>query len=106
MEFVLILPIFLFILFACIDFGKIFYTENNLESRMDDTISMYQNEKNKEEIIKSLELQKEDISLSIEKKGKYTTFALEKETTIITPGLNLLLGNPYKAKITRVISNE
>ena len=106
MEFVLILPIFLFILFACIDFGKIFYTENNLESRMDDAISMFQKEKNKEEIIKLLELQKENIFLSIEKKEKYTTFALEKETSIITPGLNLLLGSPYKAKATRVIYNE
>ena len=40
-EFVLILPVFLFILFAIIDFGMIFSTKSNLESDSTDIVSLY-----------------------------------------------------------------
>lgn len=53
-EFAILLPIFVFILFACIDFGKIFYIKNNLESRMDDIITAYQETKDIEELQKNL----------------------------------------------------
>ena len=105
-EFVMILPIFVFMLFATIDFGKIFYMKNNLESRMDDVIALYQKEKTLEEIKEDLNFAKEYISLEINSEEDYLEFTLEKETSILTPGLNLLLGKEYKANTKRVIYNE
>lgn len=105
-EFVIILPIFVFMLFATIDFGKIFYIKNNLESRMEDVITFYQKEKTIEEIENNLDLKKEYITLDIKQEKEYLEFTLEKETSIITPGLNLLLGKNYKASTKRVIYNE
>lgn len=105
-EFAIILPIFVFILFACIDLGKIFYLKNNLESRMDDIITIYQEETNIEKIKNDLELSKEKINLTLTPENNYVEFILEKETDLITPGLNLLLGNPYHASAKRVIYRE
>ncbi len=105
-EFAIILPIFVFILFACIDFGKIFYLKTNLESRMDDIITAYKEKRKIEEITHDFELEKEKINLTITPDTSYIEFKLQKETTLITPGLNLLLKNPYQAEAKRVIYNE
>ena len=43
-EFVVILPIFIFFLFAMIDFGKMIFIKNQLESEMDEVIEEYKNE--------------------------------------------------------------
>ncbi len=105
-EFVILLPIFIFMLFAIIDFGKILYTKNNLESKMDDVITLYESKKNVEEITEDLNLTKEKISLGKETDNAYTYFILNKEVEILTPGLNLILKNPYQASVKRVIYNE
>lgn len=105
-EFAIILPIFVFMLFASIDLGKIFYIKNNLESRLEDVVTAYQNEKQIEKIKEELKLSKEKINLSIQNEGDYSEFYLKKETDLITPGLNILLGNPYLIEAKRVIYNE
>ena len=105
-EFAIILPVFVFMLFACIDLGKIFYIKNNLESRMEDVITAYQSEIQIEKIKEDLHLSKEQIELTIQKETDYLEFYLKKETDLITPGLNILLGNPYQAEARRVIYYE
>ncbi len=105
-EFVIILPIFIFMIFAVIDLGKILYIENNLESKMDDVITIYENNKNQESIKEKLKLDKEKIDLEITTEQEYLNILLEKKIEIITPGLNLILGSPYKAQVKRVIYNE
>lgn len=105
-EFVILLPIFIFMLFTCIDFGKILYTKNNLESKMDDVITVYDDNGNVEDVKKSLNLTKEKIDLEIKSENNYLTFSLQKKIDLITPGLNLLLGNPHEAIVKRVIYNE
>lgn len=106
-EFVIILPIFIFMIFLVIDFGKIFYIKNNLESKMEDVITFYQAQKNSTEIIKKLKLEEDSIHLEIvEENNEFLQFKLEKKIEIITPGLNLILGNPYQATVERVIYNE
>lgn len=102
-EFVILLPIFIFMIFAVIDIGKILYLKNNLESRMDDIITSYKNNKTFEEIQEQLE--KEHIKLEITKE-EYQEIKLTKETDIITPGLNVILGNPHLTEVKRVIYNE
>ncbi len=103
-EFVIILPIFIFMLFACIDFGKILYTQNNLESKMDDIITVYEKEKNVESMQEKLAGEK--IELEKKEEEEYQNFIMTKKIDIITPGLNLILGSPYEAKVKRVIYNE
>lgn len=105
-EFVIVLPIFIFMLFACIDFGKILYTQNNLESKMDDVITIYAEETKSSAIEETLKLTKEETILDIQEEEKYLYFSLKKEVQIITPGLNLILKNPYIATVKRVIYNE
>lgn len=105
-EFVIILPIFIFMIFSVIDFGKILYFENNLESKMDDIITIYEKEKDISKIEELLNLDKAKEKLSLKEENEYLKFSLEKDVIIITPGLNIFLKNPYKINIERVIYHE
>ena len=99
-EFVLILPVFLFILFSIIDFGIIFNAKNNLENDSVDIISLYNNGTSIEEI---KELYK-DNEIKISREKNYYIFNIGTSVNIITPGLNKILGDPYKIKVERVVT--
>lgn len=106
-EFVIILPIFIFMIFVVIDIGKILTAKTMLESELDDVILEYQNVKNAEDTLKNLELNNQNITLKVSLKDqKYTEYTLEKQMDIITPGLNIILGNPAIIKAKRVVNNE
>ena len=100
-EFVLILPIFIMILFAIVDFGMILNKKNELENTSVDIINLLNNNNHLEEIQK--EYPKVDIKLT--NKEKYTIVEISAKVNIITPGLNRVLGNPYIVKVERKISN-
>lgn len=100
-EFVLILPIFIMILFSIVDFGMIFNKKNELENISIDIINLLNNNKI-EEIQK--EYPKVDIKLTNEE--KYTIVEISTKVNIITPGLNRVLGNPYIVKVERKIPND
>lgn len=103
-EFVLILPIFIMILFSIVDFGMIFNKKNELENISIDIINLLNNNNNNNKIE---EIQKEypkvDIKLTDEE--KYTIVEISTKVNIITPGLNRVLGNPYIVKVERKIPN-
>lgn len=106
-EFVIILPIFIFMLFAVIDLGKILYFQNNLESKMEEVITFYETEKNTDIIEEKLNLENDYISLEVNKKDtRFIEFQLKRKTDIITPGLNLIFGNMYDVTVKRVIYDE
>lgn len=105
-EFVIILPIFIFMILAVIDLGKILYFKNNLESKMDDVVTTYETLKSEEEIAKRLQLGEDSISLEIKNDNEYIELKLTRSLDIITPGLNLIFGNPYLATTKRVIYYE
>lgn len=46
LEFIIILPILIMILFIIIDFGNIMYEKNKLENISDDILELYEREKN------------------------------------------------------------
>ena len=72
---------------------------------MSDVIDLYRNQKSYEEILSDLELQNSDIELQILNTDNETlTFYLSRNVEIITPGLNLILSNPYPVEVKRVIS--
>ena len=100
-EFVLILPIFIMILFAIVDFGMIFNKKNELENISIDIINLLNNNNKIEEIQK--EYPKVDIKLTNEE--KYTIVEISTKVKMITPGLNRVLGNPNIVKVERKIPN-
>ena len=100
-EFVLILPIFILMLFAIVDFGMILSKKNELENISVDITAMIKNNNKIEEIQK--EYPKVDIKLTNEE--KYTIVEISTKVNIITPGLNRVLGNPYIVKVERKIPN-
>lgn len=101
-EFVLILPVFIFLLFAIYDFGMIFNRKNNLESNSIDIIDLYKTGKSVDEV---RELYNK-LSINIEVDDKYNKVIVEDKVKLITPGFNRIFGNPYKIKVVRYIANE
>lgn len=104
-EFVIILPIFIFMLLAIIDIGKMIYLQNNLESQLSRVVELYKNEKTYQEIEQELSLNDENIILEIKNEDNdKVTFYLKKEMAIVTPGLGLIFENPYMITVKRVMS--
>ena len=101
-EFVLILPVFVFILFIIIDFGMIINSKNSLENKSVDIIEMVKNN----ESIDDIKMLYSDIDIEVKEDNKYLRVTLTEDVKLITPGLNRILSNPYMVKIERVIYNE
>lgn len=100
-EFVLIMPIFIFILFIIVDFGTIFNNKSNLSSISDDIIEMY---KNGDDIEKIRSVYK-DVKIDCGSyNDKYVKISIEKDVNLITPGMNRILDDPFVIKIERVIN--
>lgn len=98
-EFVLILPIFIMILFVVVDFGMILNKKNELENVSVDVVNMLKNNITLEEIKSSYS----DIDIDVSKKDKYLNVVISEDVNILTPGLNRVLGDSYKVKIERNI---
>ena len=106
-EFVIILPIFTFMLLAVIDIGKILFFRNELESQLSEVIFLYNEKKSYNDIVKEMELDDENITLEIKNEdNEKVTFFLKHDLEIITPGLNLILTNPYEISVQRKIGYE
>lgn len=101
-EFVLILPVFILILFAIVDFGTILSKKNELENDSIDIVLLINNGTNIDEIKSKYS----DLDIDLKDADKYTEIKITKSINIITPGLNLILGNPYKIIVERVIPND
>ncbi len=100
-EFVLILPIFLMILFVIVDFGTIFSSKSKLENDSASIVDMYKNGDSLEEIRDNYK----DIDIAVSKyKDKYIKFVITSDVKLITPGLNRVLDNPFEIKIERIIN--
>ena len=101
-EFVLILPVFILILFAIVDFGTILSKKNELENDSIDIVLLINNGSNIDEIKNKYS----DLDIELKDVDKYTEIKISKNINIITPGLNLILGDPYKIIVERVIPND
>lgn len=101
-EFVLILPVFIFILFAVYDIGMIFSKKNSLENDSSDIIELYNNGKE----IYEIEDMYKNLNISITEEDEYKKIVIEDKVKLITPGFNLIFGNPYKINVERYIVNE
>ena len=98
-EFVLLLPVILFIMFGIIDFGIIFNEKNTLENNSLDIINLYNNGETIEEIKKLYK----DKEITIKETENYYTITIIKKVKLITPGLGRIFGSPYNIKTERVV---
>ncbi|MCI8394024.1 MAG: pilus assembly protein [Bacilli bacterium] len=106
-EFVIILPIFIFMLLAIIDVGKMIYVKNRLESEMDTVVELFHGKKTFDEINKEVQQNSSKTKLEIKNENnKFVTFYLKEEIPIITPFLNLIFRPPYEVKAERSIYYE
>ena len=101
-EFVLILPIFLFLILAVYDFGMIFNSKTSLENESSDIITLYKNGKTLDEI----KLMYPDNQVTITNDSDYYQIKVEKSVNLITPGFNRIFGDPYLINVERYIPYE
>lgn len=103
-EFVLILPVFILLVFAFIDIGKIILCKNSLESTINDVTLLVKNNTDSKDIIKYLN---EDSNYDIKYEiinSNYTKIILKTKIDLITPGFNKIFDE--NIKIERSIINE
>lgn len=103
-EFVLILPVFILLVFAFIDAGKVILCQNHLENSMNDVVLMVKDKKEVSEIetfLKNDDTYKIDVSISV---SEYTKIVLETKIDLITPGINRIFNE--NVKIERSIIHE
>ncbi len=97
-EFVLVLPVIVLLIFGMIEIGNLIYQKYNLETYIDPAIELYKNE---EEMVESFET-KNNIDVSYKKEGSLVTVKITKNVKLITPGLMNFLDNPYEIETERV----
>ena len=105
-EFIIIVPVLIMLILSLIDLGKIFSVKSDLEAGMSKVISMHEKGSEYSEIKEYLDSNIEDCDLKITNNNKYIKFEIVKNVDIFTPGLNLILGNPYKVTIKRTLPYE
>lgn len=100
-EFILILPVFILMLFTIIDFGFIISKKNELENVSVDVVTMINDGKDMNEISKIYP----DINVEVDDKDEYSLVKISDDVDIMAPGLNLVLGDVYNVVVERKISN-
>lgn len=95
-EFVLILPILIFILLSIIDISKIMIMKNHLESVLG-TIDINSTSVNDLEY---------DIKFKRDDSSDEVVITLESCIEITTPGLNKILGDPACVETTKIIKKN
>ena len=103
-EFIMVIPIIIMMLFAIIDFGLVFYNKNKLESKLNDTAFMISNKESEESINKFINMDSNTkVKYNLINDEKYKTIELYTSIKLMTPGANLIFSNPYKISVKRVI---
>ena len=101
-EFILILPVFILILFVIIDFGMIVSTKSSLENQSIDIVGIFKHGRSIEDIKKIYK----DVDIDIQKENDYFKVIINSSVDIITPGLNRVLDDPYVVSVERLVYND
>ena len=99
-EFVLLLPIIIFVIFVVVDFANVYYKKNVLEGMVSD-ISLLVSNKRENEITKMIDNPK--IKHDISYDGEYAIITLKQEVNLVTPFSNVVLDNPFYITVERKI---
>lgn len=101
-EFVLILPLVMMVIFVVIDFSNVFYQKNHLENTVNDIVTLKENNTSNE-VIKS---KYKDNKITYNASGKYLTITVTKNVRLVTPFSSYFFDSPYKIETSRTILNE
>lgn len=104
-EFIIVLPVLVYIILIMIDVLVIFNNKTNLEGRMDEVVYLYKNNRSSE-INEYLNKDLKNVKYSTKSDGKYTYIDVNMSYEFMTPGISNILGNKYDIKCERVIVNE
>jgi len=106
-EFVIILPVIVLLIFSFIDLGRIVLENNRLEGLTTTVINKYEEVNDYGEVANYIEsLGYDDVELSIIKEEDLLTVKLIKKIETITPGLSNVLGNDYSVSVERTVNYE
>lgn len=102
-EFVIIMPIFIFIVLAVFDLGNIIVKKYALENDIDTVVDMYESGNvDIESYVNSI-----GAKIKYEEYGNYNKITLSKQVSIITPIVRQALGKVYEINSKRtIIINE
>ncbi len=98
-EFILVFPVFVFLILAMLDFGSILYQKYRLENEIDYVTNLYQ--EGKENDIQVYASSKK-IKVNIEKTESNVEITIAKDVKLSTPGLSNLMHSPYEVSVERV----
>lgn len=105
-EFVLILPIMLFLILGGIDLGRIIITKTELENKLTDEISLLKyNRITIDDLKNNLENKNTSVNVLENETTSFTTIEVEEKITFLTPIISNILDS-YTIKIKRVIAYE
>ncbi len=105
-EFVMLLPVLMLILFAIIDFGRLFCEKMSLENRFHEVLLVYEKNHNYDEALSLLNREGKEATLETNFFSDYAQVGVEMEFSFLTPGLHRILGKPYVIRIERTIPYE
>lgn len=100
-EFVILLPIIMMIIFVIIDFSNVFYQKNHLESITNDITSVVKENGNYSNIE-----EKQKIEVNTNKNGNTLEIEVKKEIKLITPFSNIFFEDPFTIKTERFVIYE
>lgn len=100
-EFVVILPIFLLLVLNIIDFGNILYEKYELENNLDYIVDLYYEGK-----IDEISNYSQSKNIIINYDISDSKIEIKKKVTVNSPGLNLILKNPYFITTERHLYDE
>ncbi len=102
-EFILVFPVFVFLIMAMFDFGNILLNKYQLENDLDYVCNLYESGK-ENEIISYTSPKK--IQVDLQKTEHHVHVTLEKRVKLMTPGLSQVLNSPYRVSVERVLYEE
>lgn len=106
-EFILILPILLIVLFLIIDFGRIFYTQVKLEGVIGEVADLYTQNKSYDDVLSYLKQESNSITINVDNVNDETIkITLNDSIKLSTPLLNTFMKNPYSIKVSRIVYDK
>lgn len=112
-EFVLVLPILIMLLFSIIDFGTILIRKSELENKINEAYEAAKNTIDGADLYENVKnaINKEgenniEVEIILDNESDYMKIKLTSSVKVITPGLNLILGSSHKTSVERVVLYE
>ena len=102
-EFVIILPIIMMIIFVIIDFSNVFYQKNYLENVTNDVVRLKEKGKSDEYIKTKTD---KNIKITYKQNSDTKKIIVSKNVYLVTPFSNMFFDNPYTIQTERVVFYE